>query len=858
MATQRTDFSLSVNVNPDTSQVQKTLDRQNFTVRTRLEIDTENIQNSVNRMIQQPQIAGFDKINTKIREGLTVIRQYEDGTQRTFNNATRYTETFKNAIGDVYERITTLTRGGQVLNSSLKQIQNGITEVNTDTRTFTGTVDGFNATITEVTRTTTDTANNITQVTKRTTEWTDANGRLNRSIETLDRDGNQLAPTLTSVSSDIRDVGENALNTSNDVRTLGTVFSESLGRLLATYVLDLPIRALRTAISETITTVKEFDSALIEFQKVSDLAGQSLNNYVAKLAEMGELTGSTMQAMVEAATQFRKSGFNDEDSAKLASVAEMFRNVADEEISAADSASFIIAQMKAFNIEAENSQHIIDAVNEVSNHFAVSSSDLSNNLGKVSAALAVNGVKYEEVLGMMTAITEVTRNASTASRGLNMISSRLVQTLDSSSSTGKKLTKIYEDLGIALKDENGQMRGTYDILKDLAAQWGTLSGDQQKYIALTSAGARQTQNFVALMENFSQAIKATEMAYDSAGSAAEENARVMDSVEKKVEILKSEFQQLVIGKGGLQDFAKGLLDIGTSVLKLINSLGGLSSVLIVLSGVFVSLNLNNIINGFTKLSTKLVGMSSGISSAIDAWRNYIASLKATRGEIIAFEAETATLSATMQASIPIIGLIITALSLVTAGIVAYNQKLEEQKQKIRENIQAFSDEYKTLDDVSQKLKNENISREELNSIIDSNVDKYEAERLKLLDVNEAREKTIDLIEQEKKAKAQELTDTGLSEYEDSLKVIEQGFEEFDKFFYTRQEEYSKGFLEKAGIADAKTAEEQIQALKRFKNALVDVRSEALKKSDYKETLGPKHLSKEICKVEGLINELDTQ
>ena len=53
--------------------------------------------------------------------------------------------------------------------------------------------------------------------------------------------------------------------------------------------------------------------------------------------------------------------------------------MADEEISAADSASFIIAQMKAFNIEAENAEHILDAVNEVSNNFAVSSSDLNRN-----------------------------------------------------------------------------------------------------------------------------------------------------------------------------------------------------------------------------------------------------------------------------------------------------------------------------------------------------------------------------------------------------------------------------------------------------------------------------------------------
>ena len=69
--------------------------------------------------------------------------------------------------------------------------------------------------------------------------------------------------------------------------------------------------------------------------------------------------------MVEAATEFRKNSFNDSDSATLAKVATMFTNVADESMSAADSASFIIAQMKAFNIEADDAYRIIDSVNAV-------------------------------------------------------------------------------------------------------------------------------------------------------------------------------------------------------------------------------------------------------------------------------------------------------------------------------------------------------------------------------------------------------------------------------------------------------------------------------------------------------------
>ena len=63
--------------------------------------------------------------------------------------------------------------------------------------------------------------------------------------------------------------------------------------------------------------------------------------------------------------EFRKNGFNDEDSAQLGQIASLYQNVADEAVSAGDAASFMISQMIAFDIPAENALHIVDAVNEV-------------------------------------------------------------------------------------------------------------------------------------------------------------------------------------------------------------------------------------------------------------------------------------------------------------------------------------------------------------------------------------------------------------------------------------------------------------------------------------------------------------
>lgn len=121
--------------------------------------------------------------------------------------------------------------------------------------------------------------------------------------------------------------------------------------------------------------------------------------------------------MLEATTDFRKNGFGDEDAAQLGQLAAMFQNVSDEAISAGDSASFIISQMVAFGIEAENASSIIDSVNEVANNFSVSSGDLAKSLGVVASSSSAMGNSMQETLGLVTAITEQTKNSSKAARG---------------------------------------------------------------------------------------------------------------------------------------------------------------------------------------------------------------------------------------------------------------------------------------------------------------------------------------------------------------------------------------------------------------------------------------------------------
>ena len=391
---------------------------------------------------------------------------------------------------------------------------------------------------------------------------------------------------------------------------------------LSISVANAIMREFMEIAGKMVDQVYELDSAMTEFKKVSDLRGSALDTYVEQLGELGQVTARTTSEMVDAATSFKKSGFTDEQAKDLALVATAYQNVADEAISAGDSANFIISQMKAFNIEAEDSMHIIDAVNEVSNNFAVSSADLATNIGKASAALSIGGVTYEETLGMMTAITEINRNGAKSARGLVSVQSRYNQILDETSSTGQKLIDFYDKYNIQLYDQDGQLRSLWDTLYDLSQIWDTLDENEQKYFLNIQAGANQSVQLGALMSNFGTAIEATNTALNSSGSAMEENEAYMESLEAKTNLLKADFQTLandVISK----DLVSGVLGLGSSFLKLADSEAGVAAIQATLSGGLAMsttalLQASKIVPALTSSFQSLGSIIGGVGTSLSA------------------------------------------------------------------------------------------------------------------------------------------------------------------------------------------------------------------------------------------------
>lgn len=510
-------------------------------------------------------------------------------------------------------------------------------------------------------------------------------------------------------------------------------------------------------IQDMILNVKELDDSLTELKKVTDLEGDSLNDFVTEAYSAGESVAKTGKEMIEATTSFAKAGYSEDEILQLGKVANMYTNIADEEISAADSADFIIAQLKAFNLESkdmnetlENSYHIIDAVNEVSNNYAVSSADIATNMGKASAVMANAGNSMEQMIGLMTAGTEITRNASKVANGLKTITLRL-QGMDDEGEASLELQAqmeaLFNKLGISVYNANGELKSTYDILATLAPVYKDLSNAEKAYVTETIAGKYQAQNAAAILMNWGTAVDATTTALNSNGSAARENEAVLDSIQGHLQKLTSAWEELSRSFVN-SDFLKTVLDIGSAFLKLANS--GIGKFII--KGALIIGLLTLLKNSFTKLSLRVKVFNKDLASSYLILQGYnplvaktVAS-NATLGTSFSIMGKTALTSIkTMGASF--LKFLVTPAGIATAAVVAlyaaieyHNKKIEEHIENMKKMNESYEEESKSLDKDIDSFKK---YRDILNSSTASEEEKKQAKN-ELLEIQNQLAKKYDV------------------------------------------------------------------------------------------------------------------
>lgn len=185
--------------------------------------------------------------------------------------------------------------------------------------------------------------------------------------------------------------------------------------------------------------------------------------------------------------------------------------------------------------------------------------------------------------------------------------------VDGETVDANKVDAALKSVGITMLDANKQFRDADDILLELSSKWDSLSTMQRRYVATQLAGSRQQSRLIAMLNDYNRLLELQSAAYNSAGAAEKQYNKTLDSMESKLAILKDAWNEFLLDKT-ISNASKGVVDLATSFLNLINKLNDLPGALGTVSKALVAFG---VFKGGKKIFD---GLSAGISQGKEAAR----------------------------------------------------------------------------------------------------------------------------------------------------------------------------------------------------------------------------------------------
>ena len=303
--------------------------------------------------------------------------------------------------------------------------------------------------------------------------------------------------TLTNMTATLNAAGTEIYATAGKTEKATTAFGRFFDELrnkakgIATYLVSMTgFQEIWQQIRQGIQYVREIDSALTELKKVTDETDSTYDSFLQNMSKTASVVGSTVSELTTMAAEWARLGYSIEDAGKLAESTAILLNVSEFD-NATEASEALISTMQAFSYTADESQHVVDILNEVGNNYAVSSDELATALQDSASALMEGGNSLEQSVALIAAANKVVQDPNSVGSALRTISLRLrgtsteilqemgEETDGVITSVSKLQSKIKALSGVNILTESGDYKDTYTILKEIGQVWEDMSDIDQ-------------------------------------------------------------------------------------------------------------------------------------------------------------------------------------------------------------------------------------------------------------------------------------------------------------------------------------------------------------------------------------------
>src|SRR5690554_6252112 len=467
------------------------------------------------------------------------------------------------------------------------------------------------------------------------------------------------------------------------------------------------------ASNKLLDVISDTEQGMINLQKVMQDQSTDFDKLQNDLMNLGQAYGFLNKEVLDVSRIWAQAGMRQGEIEELTRVTLLNMNVG--MMNAEESAKYLLATLKQFNMEVEDSIKVVDMVNEVANNYAVTNKDLMEAVAMTGSVAKNVGLSIEELIGHVTALSESTaRSGNEIGNALKTIYSYIYR---------PATVNVFERLGVQVREGADGFRNLNEILKDVQnvwkemteqqqtelvvsleeteEAWESLSQAEQMELSMSAAGVRRRNYFISLIESMSTALDATTTAYNSAGSAAKENEKFMESYQKKVDQLTASLQELAVSMG-----ESGLLDVlkeNVTTMKILvdwynempDPIKEVTNRVTLLTGAILMLNV-----------AARVFTGQGIFSVLIARTTALASV--ATGASVATHTLGQSLLFLAKAPLAVIGpwgLMIGAFAALTGAVISAKKEQAKQREEMEKTLQTLGNVKSDYDTHQQQLSN---------------------------------------------------------------------------------------------------------------------------------------------------------
>lgn len=354
------------------------------------------------------------------------------------------------------------------------------------------------------------------------------------------------------------------------------------------------------AINEAKQFIKQFDATMTEIQMITLKTDDQMSELGDGMIEKAKQLKVSIADVGKTYATLYRQGLTDEQVSERADVITKFSKVSGAKVE--DAVKLVTVAMNTGLVS--NATQAADIVTALGDNAATNAQQIEKGIEKAGAAAAADGTTFAELAAMLTAITSTTQiGGNVAGRTLNTIFGRmnkigtneLIYDENGNAVSGSAVAKLLKAQGVDTYDNQGNKRSSFDVLYDLSKKWNNISDAGQQQLASAIAGTRQYSNFAAIMQGMSEG-KIDEymgLVADSAGITDEKYEVRLKSLDAALTDIKNTFDSMIkdlADKGVLDNIVDGVEGIINAFGSLSSATGGLTGLLIILSGIAVAMS----------------------------------------------------------------------------------------------------------------------------------------------------------------------------------------------------------------------------------------------------------------------------